>query len=148
MAHWKLTPKQLNELSDEEIDLMVFSHRLHEKRGMESLSDLIGTLTGTSWPVESLTSSPEDEMEESMKYGGFTWTKRPPRQRVSLPLTLVVGGNKVLEHVKKAAFSMKDKADSTIVSLPSASFLKGAQVVELGKLPKDQFLKYARHVSK
>lgn len=145
MAHWKLTPKQLNELSEEDIELMVFSHRLYEKRGIESLSDLIGTLTGTSWPVESLTAGPEEELEESLKYGGFTWKLRPPRQRVSLPLTLVVGGNKVLEHVKKAAFSMKDKSDSSIVSLPNASFLKGAQVVELGKLPKEQFLKYARH---
>ena len=103
MAQWKLTPKQLNELSDEDIDIMMLSHRMSEKRSLESFSDIIGTLTGTSWPVESLIDNPEAELEESLKYGGFTWKKRPPRQRVSLPLTLVVGGNKVLEHVKKTS---------------------------------------------
>jgi len=148
MSHWRLTPKQMSELSDEDVDVMSFSYRLHEKRQLESLSDLIGTLTGTSWSVDSLTMTPEEELEAEVEKSGFTWSLRPPRQRVSLPLSIVVGGNKILDHVKKVASNMREKRDSTIVSLPSASFLKGAEIVDLGKVSKDQFLRYARHATK
>lgn len=146
MAHWKLTPKQVSKLTDDELYTMVTAFRMYEKRGLESLSDLIGTLTGTSWSVDALVSTPEDEMKE-MQQDGFKWSLRPPRQRVSLPLSLVVGGNKVLEHVKKVAATMKDKAGSSIISLPRGGLLKGAEVVDLGRVSKDQFLKFAQHAS-
>jgi hypothetical protein len=144
MAHWRLTPKQVSEMTPTEIDVMAFSYHMYERRQLEGFSDLIGTLTGTSWSVDALTADPASNLEDV----GFTWSKRPERQRVSLPLTTVVGGNKVVEHVKKVAQDMKSRArkDPSIVSLPSASMLENTEVVDLSKVSKDDFLKFARGV--
>jgi len=146
MAHWRLTPKQISEVSDEDLDTLTMSYHLYEKRWLESLSDLIGTLTGTSWSVAALTSDVNPDLEDS----GFTWKKRPERQRVSLPLTTVVGGNKVIEHVKKVAQDMKAKTkkDPSILSLPSSSLLENSEVVDLSKVSKQEFLKFARGIRK
>lgn len=139
-----MTPKQIKELDDEEIDALTFSLRLYEKRQLENLSDLIGMLTGTSWSVDALTADDNPELEGE----GFTWSKRPERQRVSLPLSVVIGGNKIFEHVKKVATDMKAKArqDPSIISLPSASMLKDAEVVDLSKASKEEFLKFAQGI--
>jgi len=146
LAHWRLTPKQLAELSEDDLDAMNVGYRLYERRWVETLSDLIGALTGTSWSVDALTEEQGSETDEV----GFTWRKRPERQRVSLPLTLVVGGNKVMEHVKKIASDMKAKArrDPSILSLPSSSMLKDAEVVDLSKVSKDEFIKFAKGAEK
>ena len=122
------------------------SYRLYEKRWLESLSDLIGTLTGTSWSVDALTAEPVNTDLEDF---GFTWKKKPERQRVSLPLTLVVGGNKILEHVKKVASDMKSKErrDPSVLSLPSSDVLKDAEVVDLSKVSKEEFLKFANRIT-
>lgn len=126
---------------------MTLAYRLYERRNLESLSDLVGTLTGTSWAVDALTQTPEDEAKEALQKGMFNWSKRPPRQRISLPLTVVVGGAKVIEHVKKTAATMKENSSSTIISLPRGQFLKGAEeIIDLAKVPKAEFLKYARHI--
>jgi hypothetical protein len=129
------------ELSDEELDALSMSFRLYEKRWLENISDLIGSLTGTSWSVDALTADSAEELE----VGGFTWKLRPERLRVSLPLSVVVGGNKVVEHVKKVALDMKSKArkDPSVMSLPSSSLLKDAEVVDLSKASKEEFLKFA-----
>jgi hypothetical protein len=146
LAHWRLTPKQIEALSEDELDTMNMGYRLYERRWIETLSDIIGSLTGTSWSVDALTSEKESGLEDA----GFTWKKRPERMRVSLPLTLVVGGNKVLEHVKKAAEDMKAKQrhDPSVMSLPSASMLRDAEIVDLGKMSKEDFIQFARGVEK
>lgn len=147
LAHWRLTPKQLNELSEDDLDVMNVGYRLYERRWVETLSDLIGSLTGTSWSVDALTG---DEQGSELDEVGFTWKQRPDRQRVSLPLTLVVGGNKVMEHVKKMASDMKAKSrrDPSILSLPSASLLKDSEIVDLSKVSKDEFIKFAKGIDK
>lgn len=144
LAHWRLTPKQITEISEDDLDVLSLSYRMYEKRWLESLSDLIGTLTGTSWSVEALT---EPALDDDV---GFTWKLRPDRQRVSLPLTLVVGGNKIMDHVKKIALDMKSKTrqDPSIMSLPSSSLLKNAEVVDLSKVSKEEFLSFARGLKK
>lgn len=146
LAHWRLTPKQVTELSEDELDTLNMSYRLYEKRWLESFSDLIGTLTGTSWSVDALTADSAEELEDE----GFTWKLRPERQRVSLPLTLVVGGNKIMDHVKKVASDMKAKLrrDPSILSLPSSSMLTEAEVVDLSKVSKEEFLKIAQSVKR
>lgn len=143
MAHWRLTPKQVSELAPNEIEVMAFGYHMYERRQLEGFSDLIGTLTGTSWSVDALTAE-----HSNLEDAGFTWSKRPERQRVSLPLTTVVGGNKVVEHVKKVAQDMKSRArkDPSIVSLPSSSMLENTEIVDLSKVSKDDFLKFARGV--
>ena len=148
LAHWRMTPKQLKELSEDDLDTLNMSYRLYEKRWLESLSDLIGTLTGTSWSVDALTADPTTTTNDLEDFG-FTWKKKPERQRVSLPLTLVVGGNKILEHVKKVAADMKSKErrDPSVLSLPSSSILKDADVVDLSKVSKDEFLKFAKRIN-
>jgi hypothetical protein len=146
LAHWRLTPKQLAELSEDDLDVMNVGYRLYERRWVETLSDLIGALTGTSWSVDALTEEQGPETDEV----GFTWRKRPERQRVSLPLTLVVGGNKVMEHIKKIASDMKAKSrrDPSILSLPSSSMLRDAEVVDLSKVSKEEFIKFAKGTDK
>jgi len=118
---------------------------MYERRWLESLSDLVGSLTGTSWSVDALTA---DHVNPDLEDYMFTWSQRPERQRVSLPLTLVVGGNKIMDHVKKVAADMKSKErrDPSIISLPSASMLKYADVVDLSKVSKDEFLKFAKGI--
>ena len=146
LAHWRLTPKQLKELSEDDLDVMNVGYRLYERRWVETLSDLIGALTGTSWSVDALTEEQGSELDEV----GFNWKLRPDRQRVSLPLTLVVGGNKVMDHVKKMASDMKAKSrrDPSIISLPSASLLKDAEIVDLSKVTKDEFMRFAKGADK
>lgn len=145
MAHWRLTPRQLNKLSEDDIETLNLSYRMYERRWLESLSDLVGSLTGTSWSVDALTA---DHVNPDLEDYMFTWSQRPERQRVSLPLTLVVGGNKIMDHVKKVAADMKSKErrDPSIISLPSASMLKYADVVDLSKVSKDEFLKFAKGI--
>lgn len=144
MAHWKLLPSQLKELSDEELEIMSFSFRLYEKRNIENLSDIIGTLTGTSWSVEGLTS----EVNPDLKDTEFTWSKRPERQRISMPLSLVIGGNKVLDHVKSQAYKVKEKRkeNPSILSLPSNSVLENAEIVDLSQASKEEFLAFFEKV--
>ena len=147
MAHWRLTPKQVSKLSEDELDSLSLAYRMYEKRWLESLSDLIGSLTGTSWNVDSLTADPVDDNDDFK----FTWSKRPERQRVSLPLTLVVGGGeKIMEHVKKVAHDMKAKQrkDPSILSLPSSSMLKDAEVIDLSRWPKEDFIRISQSVFK
>lgn len=146
LAHWRLTPTQLKELSEDDLDVMNVGYRLYERRWVETLSDLIGALTGTSWSVDALTEEQGSELDEV----GFNWKLRPDRQRVSLPLTLVVGGNKVMDHVKKMASDMKAKSrrDPSIISLPSASLLKDAEIVDLSKVSKDEFMRFAKGAEK
>lgn len=146
LAHWRMTPKQISKLSEEEIDTLVLSFHMYERRWIESLSDLIGSLTGTSWSVDALADDGESPLDDSSE---FTWSQRPERQRVSLPLTVVVGGNKILDHVKKVAADIKAKTkrDPSILSLPSSSLLKDAEVVDLSKASKEEFLKFAKGLS-
>ena len=104
-------------------------------------------MTGTSWSVDALTAEANNSDLEDF---GFTWRKRPERQRVSLPLTLVVGGNKVMEHVKKMALDMKakERRDPSVLSLPSSVMLRDAEIVDLSKASKDEFMRFARGVMK
>lgn len=144
LAHWRLTPKQISKLSEDELDTLNLSYRLYERRWIESLSDLIGSLTGTSWSVDALTAE-SSKLDDDVS---FTWSQRPRRQRVSLPLTVVVGGNKIMEHVKKVAMDMKanDRKDPSILSLPSASLLRNTEIVDLSKVSKEEFLKIAKGI--
>lgn len=144
LAHWRLTPKQLSKLSEDELDTLNLSYRLYERRWIESLSDLIGSLTGTSWSVDALTAE-SSKLDDDVS---FTWSQRPRRQRVSLPLTVVVGGNKIMEHVKKVAMDMKanDRKDPSILSLPSSSLLRNTEIVDLSKVSKEEFLRIAKGI--
>jgi hypothetical protein len=144
MTHWRLTPSQLKELSEDELEVMSFGFRLCEKRNLENMSDLIGTLTGTSWSVDGLTSEEKPDLKEKE----FTWSKRPPRQRISLPLSLVIGGNKVLDHVKAQAHKVKEQAkeDPSVMSLPSATVLKDSEVVDMSNVSKEEFLSFFENV--
>jgi hypothetical protein len=144
MTHWRLTPSQLKELSEDELEVMSFGFRLCEKRNLENMSDLIGTLTGTSWSVDGLTSEEKPDLKEKE----FTWSKRPPRQRISLPLSLVIGGDKVLEHVKAQAHKVKEQAkeDPSVMSLPSATVLKDSEVVDMSNVSKEEFLSFFENV--
>jgi hypothetical protein len=139
-----MTPKQLMKLTEDEIETLNLSYRLYERRWLESLSDLIGSLTGTSWSVDSLTAPP---VNTDLEDYSFTWKKRPERLRVSLPLTLLMR-DKVLEHVKKVAFDMKSKErkDPSILSLPSSSMLKNTEIVDLSRVPKEEFIMFARKI--
>ena len=138
MTHWRLTPKQLEKLTEDELEVMSIGFRLCEKRNLENLSDLIGTLLGSSWSVDALTSEEKPNLEDKK----FSWSKRPPRHRISLPLSLVIGGNKIMDHVKKQAMSIKakEKDDPSILSLPSASVLKDTEVVNMSHATKEEFL--------
>lgn len=130
-------------MSEEELETLSMSFRLYERRWLESFSDLIGSLTGTSWSVDALTADKSENEDEK-----FTWKKKPDRQRVSLPLTVVVGGNKVLEHVKKVAFDMKakERRDPSILSLPSSDVLRDAEIVDLSKASKEEFIMFAKGI--
>ena len=140
MAHWRLTPTQIKELSSEDIHAMEFALSMYERKQYESLNDIIGTLTGTSWSVDSVLADVQDEKKE-----GFTWKLRPERQRVSLPLTLVVGGPKIMDHVKKVAHSLRSasRPDTSILSPVPTKMLKNAEIVDLSKASKEEFLKMA-----
>jgi hypothetical protein len=144
MTHWRLTPSQLKELSEDELEVMSFGFRLCEKRNLENMSDLIGTLKGNSWSVDGLTSEEKPDLKEKE----FTWSKRPPRQRISLPLSLVIGGDKVLEHVKAQAHKVKEQAkeDPSVMSLPSATVLKDSEVVDMSNVSKEEFLSFFENV--
>lgn len=143
MAHWRLTPQQVKELSPDDVAVMDFAYSMYDRKQTESLNDIIGSLTGTSWSVDGVLAENSGENDE-----GFTWKLRPERSRVSLPLSLVIGGNKVMEHVKKAANSIRNasRRDSSILSLPRSELLKNAEVVDLSKASKDEFLKMASSV--
>lgn len=145
MAHYRLLPSQVKELTDDELEAMAIGYRLYEKRNIESLSDLIGSLTGTVWNADALTS---DSKKDDLDTYRFTWKKRPDRKRISLPLTVVVGGNKVMEHVKKVALEMKakERKDPSILSLPSSTMLHNAEVVDLSRVAKEEFIRFAKGV--
>lgn len=144
MAHWRLTPQQIKELSPEDVEVMEFAYSMYDRKQTESLNDIIGSLTGTSWSVDGVLAEEQENAEEPK----FTWKLRPERSRVSIPLSLVIGGNKVMEHVKKAAQAVRSasRRDASILSLPRSELLKNAEVVDLSKASKEDFLKMASSV--
>ena len=60
----------------------------------------------------------------------------------------MIGGNKVMEHLKKAAYSIRStsRKDPSILALPRSELLKNAEVVDLSKASKEDFLKMASSV--
>ncbi|MDX8411221.1 MAG: hypothetical protein R8K46_05030, partial [Mariprofundaceae bacterium] len=65
-----------------------------------------------------------------------------------LPLSLVIGGDKVLEHVKAQAHKVKEqtKEDPSVMSLPSATVLKDSEVVDMSNVSKEEFLSFFENV--
>ena len=146
MAHWGLLPSQVEALSEDDIEVLEYSYLLYERRNVETLSDIIGSLTGTSWPVESLVEGlgNPDLLTEKR----FTWSLRPPRKRLSSPLTLVVAGSPLLEQLKSQASKLEgqDRANPAILSRPQGMLKKDEkiEIVELGTKPKEEFLSFVR----
>lgn len=142
MGYYRLTPKQIERLSDEEMFAMVMAMRLNEQKQNESLYDIIGTLTGTSWTAESLMQKEVEDEDE------FTWKLRPEKNRISLPLTVVVGGNKIMEHLKKtaSAIQMKNRKSPSIMNIPPSKMLKNAEIVDLSSVSKEEFLRFANRL--
>lgn len=147
MGYYRLTPKAMEDFSPDDLALMLTALRMQEQKQSESIYDIIGNLTGTSWSVEALTAEENEEEEEEENNA---WRLRPKRQRVTLPLTLVVGGNKLLDHVKKEASRLKMKArkHASIINVPSSKMLKDAEIVDLSNVPKEEFLQFANRVSR
>lgn len=145
MAHWGLTPKEVGGLSDAEIEVLEYSFLLYERRQAETLSDLIGSLTGTSWPVESLL----NEVNPDLQKPRFTWSLRPPRQRVSAPLTVVMAGGQLIADLKKqaSAINLKHRENPAVLSRPVGNLIKKGEkieIVELGMKSKEEFLGFIR----
>ena len=145
MGFYRLTPKQVEALSEDEMYTMIMAMRLNEQKQNESLYDIVGSLTGTSWSAESLVAKDVEPEEEE-----FNWKLRPKKHRISLPLTVVVGGNKIMDHLKKTASSiqMKNRAHPSVLNLPSSKMLKDAEIVDLSSASKEEFLRFANSVRK
>ncbi len=139
-----MTPKQLSELSDNDIYVMSESFYLYERKKLESATELLGPLLGASWSVDALTQ--EDSIAKDDD--SFKWKLKPDNKRVSLPLSLVIGGGKVLEHVKKVASEMKlaSRKDPSIMNLPKSGFIENYNIVDLSKVPKKDFIKFAKKI--
>jgi len=145
MAHWGLLPSQVEGLSEDEIEVLEYSYLLYERRNVETLSDIIGSLTGTSWPVESLVDGVGNP--DLLTEKRFTWSLRPPRKRLSSPLTLVVAGSPLLEQLRVQAGKLEgqERENPAILSRPKG--LKKdekIEIVELGTKSKDEFLSFVR----
>lgn len=148
MAHWGLLPKQIVDLSEDELEALEYAFLLYERRAIENWSDLIGGLTGTSWPVDSLLDKVENP--ELLVEKRFTWSLRPPRKRVSAPLSLVLAGQELLDQLKKQAHSLeqKDRANPAVLSRPVKGMLKKGEkieVIELGTKSKEEFLRFVQN---
>ena len=145
MGYYRLTPEQVECLDEEELFSMIMAMRLNEQKQNEALYDVIGSLTGTSWTAESLMAKGEEVDENE-----FTWKLRPKKNRISLPLTVVVGGNKILEHVKKIAsnIQLKNRAHPSVLNLPPTKMLKDTEIVDLSNVSKEEFLRFANRVAK
>lgn len=147
MAHWGLLPKQVAELSEDEFEALEYSYLLYERRNVETLSDIIGSLTGTSWPVESLTGvGPNPDLLVDKR---FTWALRPPRKRISSPLSLVVAGSSLLEQLRAQASKLENqnRENPAILSRPEGILDKKGEkieIVELGTKSKEEFLNFVR----
>jgi hypothetical protein len=146
MAHWGLLPSQVAELSEDDVEALEYSYLLYERRNVETLSDIIGALTGTSWPIENLlegAGNPDLLVDKR-----FTWSLRPPRKRLSSPLTLVVAGNPLLEHLRSQASKLErqDSDNPAILSHPRGMLNKEEkiEIVELGTKSKEEFLSFVR----
>lgn len=147
MAHWGLLPSQVEGLGDEEIEVLEYSYLLYERRNVETLSDIIGSLTGTSWPVEALVNGVgnPDLLTDKQR---FTWSLRPPRKRLASPLTLVVAGSPLLEQLRAQAGKLEgdERENPAILSRPRELKKKDEkiEIIELGTRSKDEFLSFVR----
>lgn len=139
-----MKPKEVGELSEADLEAMEYSFLLYERRQAETLSDIIGSLTGTSWPIETLLNDGKKDLEKPQ----FTWSLRPPRQRISSPLTLVVAGGQLIKELKKqaGALNLKNRANPAVLSRPGDLIKKGEkiEIVELGTKSKEEFLGFVR----
>jgi hypothetical protein len=144
MAHWRLTPEQLKVLSPDEIAVMDFSHRVYERRWSEILTDIIGLLLGTSWSVNDLDTEhapiPETPYEKRLR-----WALRDKPDRISIPLSFVIGGEPFVKHIKKLVSHKKlqGRTNPAILNHPGREWTGNYEIVELSNVPKEQFLKVA-----
>lgn len=144
MAHWGMKPKEVGELSEDDLEALEYSFLLYERRQAETLSDIIGSLTGTSWPVEALLNEGNKDLEKPQ----FTWSLRPPRNRISSPLTLVMAGSQLIKELKKqaSAINLKHRENPAILSRPRNLIKKDEkiEIIELGTKSKEEFLGFIR----
>lgn len=142
MAHWRKTPKEMAELSGDEIEVMDYGLALYERRWMEQLSDLFGTLLGASWSVDSLLA--DRKVEKLSVEKQFTWQLRPERKRISLPLTTALAPES-MKQLKAAALAMQmaDRATPSVINVPANSFFTNTEIVDLSLASKDEFLRFS-----
>lgn len=141
MAHWRKTPEEIKVLSDQDLEIMEFSFLLLERRQTETYENLVGGMLGTSWDAKMIMGgdSPAVSGED------FTWSLRPPRPRVFLPLTVALTQNpKFGEHLKQLASSAVNRVreNKSVLDTP-AWYTKKEELVDLSYLSKEEFLRYA-----
>jgi len=144
MAHWRLTPLQMKDLSPQELEAMEFSFLLLERRNAEILDNLIGGMLGTTWDAAALMGGDKDSKGSGGKK--FTWEFRTKKPKVNLPLALALTQNpKFMEHLKKLASSAVNTAreEPSMVDAPKWLDRKKEEIVDLSYAPKAEFLKIA-----
>lgn len=146
MGHWRLTPDEVQKIPEDQLALMEFSYILLERRNVEALNNVVGLNLGSTWFADSLV---RDD-KETEKIEEFTWSKRKKEFKLNVPLSTVVAQDKkFMEHLKKEARKLIDLRSergrtSSFLNLPKSEFLKGAEIVDLSYVSKDEFLTYAR----
>ncbi len=146
MAHYRLTVDQVKQLKGQDLEAMEFAFLVYERRQAETLTDLVGSQLGTLWSIDSLMGQAPKEEDR------FTWSLREQPRKLSTPLTTVIAsgaGIKFMDQLKKMASKsqLRTRHDPSIYKLPKKGFLDGCEVVDLSKVSKDQFLKFAGKIS-
>ena len=126
---------------------MEFAFLMLERRQSETLSDLVGGQLGTLWTVDQLTSNAAEPRDETK----FTWSLREKPAKLSTPLTTIIAagsGLKLMDQLKKLASKtqLRNRPDPSVYKMPRRGYLDGAEIIDLSKVSKDQFLKFAKRV--
>ena len=147
MAHWKLTPAQIKELGSEDLAIMDFSHRMYERRWSEILTDTFGLLLGSSWPVTAELGE-KPEIAELPQEKRARWSLRDRAERISIPLSFVIGGENFVKHMKKLVSEKRltQRKDPSVLNHPGQKWAAGEEIVDLASVSKEQFLKVASRV--
>ena len=142
MAHWRLTPEQLKELNEDQLSAMDLAYRLYERKNLENLNEIVGTLLGASWNSDHF-----PDGVNKRETSNFTWSLRKNKPRINTPLSVVFGGDKFLAEVKKevSKVTLQKRADPSMLNVPAKGFAK-EEIVDLSTAPVSEFLKIAGRV--
>jgi len=147
MAHWRLTPSQIRELTDDELETMESAFLLQERRQSETLDSVVGSLLGVTWDVNSLLGSKDGNQDVK----AFTWSLRHRTQKVVVPLAASLTQNpKFFEQLKAKASSLKwsNRENAAILDTPKWLNDKNRkyEIVDLSEKTREEFLEYARRI--